>query len=82
MVTGPCWTKALPARPSPRLVRKEGLRWPRFVRRGFSLGVGGGLGLPSESSTLVLVRFASFEKECSLEAHLFDGAAHTHEAEA
>lgn len=74
---------ALPARPSPRLFRKEGLRWPRFVRNGFSLGcsalaladyvrintcksngeeqrtVGGGLGLPSESSTFVLVRLAS-----------------------
>jgi hypothetical protein len=23
-----------------RLVRKEGLRWPRLVRRGFSLGCG------------------------------------------
>lgn len=76
-------------RPGSILARNEGLRWPRFVLRGFSLGceaswlnscftllrmevetgqcggrdhlrtVGGGLGLPSESSTFVLVRFAN-----------------------
>ena len=37
-VTGPCEMNALPARPSPRFWRKDGLRWPRLVRRGFSLG--------------------------------------------
>jgi hypothetical protein len=37
-VLGPCWTNALPAEGSPRFVKKDGLRWPRFVRRGFSFG--------------------------------------------
>lgn len=72
--------------------RADGLRWPRFMRRGFSFGyvvasafpssiaqrtfkrgprgqkhtVGGGLGLPSESSTFMLVRLATCSSKNAL----------------